>query len=110
MDRGYFKQREELGFQGSRELVPRMTCGPDMGAISWTAYEIACGMAHLHARNVVHGGEPSVNMVPVLPLSAFCPALTADQLQFEAQQMASKWGTVQCGKPLGSSELDSLEY
>ena len=60
MDRGYFKQREELGFQGSRELVPRMTCGPDMGAICSTAYEIACGMAYLHSRNVVHGGEPSV--------------------------------------------------
>ena len=27
MDRGYFKQREELGFGGSRELVPRMTEG-----------------------------------------------------------------------------------
>jgi hypothetical protein len=60
MDRGYFKQREELGFQGSRELVPRMTCGPNMGAICSTAYEIACGMAYLHSRNVVHGGEPSL--------------------------------------------------
>jgi serine/threonine protein kinase len=68
MDRGFFKQKEELGFGGSRELVPRMTTGPDMTAISWTAYEIACGMAHLHSRNVVHGGElatctPSVRLI-----------------------------------------------
>lgn len=77
MDRGYFKQREELGFGGSRELVPRMTCGPDMAAISWTAYEIACGMAYLHARNVVHGGEPE--------LGAACASF---QLSLQPQQLA----------------------
>lgn len=56
MDRGYFKQKEPSGFQGDQTLVPKMTSAPDMASICWTAYEIACGMAHLHTRNVAHGG------------------------------------------------------
>lgn len=58
MDRGYFKQTEALNFDGDATPVPKMTTAPDMAAICWTAYEVACGMAHLHSRNVVHGGEP----------------------------------------------------
>lgn len=45
MDRGLFREGE-----------PRQSSPPKMGAICHTAYEVACGMAALHAQNVVHGG------------------------------------------------------
>ena len=52
IDRGLFRTKDADG-------IARQTSPPDMEAICWTASEVARGMAHLHSRKVVHGGEPT---------------------------------------------------
>lgn len=64
MDRGLFRLKEPLGFDGDVTPVPKLSTSPDMAAICETADQIAQGMSFLHSRNVVHGGGTRI---------AFCP-------------------------------------